>query len=145
MQERIKEELETKLKHQANELQRILRFGADDWLTRRLQAQENQIAFLNGEINKMNGTANYWRIRVLEQQDEFCPMNDFPEMVDWNAEDTRWRLRHAEREVGRLQKLVRQFCGGRGVRALEMGHDGSQWLKDRAEASRVREEWRWME
>lgn len=147
MQERTKEDLETKLKHQANELQSILRFGVDDSLTRRLQAQENQIAFLNKELNKLNGLANHWRIRALEQQDDFCPMYDFPEVADWNAEDTRWRLRDAEREVGRLQKVVRQMGGERDVGVLEtgQGHDGSKWLRDRAEASRVREEWRWVE
>ncbi|CAD6590148.1 MAG: hypothetical protein ASARMPRED_004584 [Alectoria sarmentosa] len=126
IREEQKQEFESQLQHQASELQHILQHGADDWLLRRGQAQEAQIAHLNEEITKVNGIANQWRLRAIEQQDEFCPMNDFPDIGDWNAEETRWRLRHAERKAGELQRVG--------------GEVGGKWLVDRKGAERVMEE-----
>lgn len=143
IREEQKQEFESQLQHQASELQHILQHGVDDWLLRRAQAQEAQIAHLNEEITKVNGVANQWRLRAIEQQDEFCPMNDFPEIGDWNAEETRWRLKHAERKAGELQRVVRRLVGGgRAVEAgaAQGGEVGGKWLVDRKGAERVMEQ-----
>lgn len=162
IREELKTELETQIKLQTDQITQLVQHGADDWLTRRHQAQEAQIAFLNAELTKLNNLANYWRIRALEQQDEFCPMFGFEEVTDFHAEETRWRLRQAERMVEQLQGTVRQLVreGKRPDRRVgqgghdgskradgrvgELGHDGSKWLRDRAEAERVRERFRWV-
>ena len=151
-----KQEFDSQLQHQASELQHLIQHGADDWLLRRGHAQEAQIAFLNEEITKVNGIANQWRLRAIEQQDEFCPMNDFPEIGDWNAEETRWRLRHAEQKAGELQRVVRRLVGGgrtaeagtgagtgtgTGTGTVQGGEVvGGKWLVDRKGAERVMEE-----
>ena len=187
MREELKGELEAQIKQQAAELQQILLSGADNWLIQRQQAQERQIDHLNAKFNEVNGIANQWRIRSLEQDDGFCPLNDFAEVADFNAEETRWRLREAERQVVHLQQVVRDMNierkgKGKGKEreqevvgemsrerkekgkekevlevnrerkekakekeVLEIGHDGSNWLRDRAEAEKVRDEYRWME
>lgn len=146
MREELKGELEGQIQRQAEDIRECIQWGADDWLLRRHQAQEAQIAFLNDEVNKVNGIANQWRIRALEQQDGFCPMFNFPEIADWNAEDTRWRLRDAERENDRLQRLLAQLVReGKKAEVLEEAqHDGSNWLKGRAQAREEMEHWRWI-
>lgn len=184
MRSELKEELEGQLKQQAAEFQALLLSGADDWLIQRQQAQEQQIDFLNAKITEANGIANQWRIRSLEQDDGFCPLNDFSEVADFNAEETRWRLKEAERQVVHLQQVVREMNRerkgkgkereqqvveemsrdrkgkgkerevletnrekngkGKEKEVLEIGHDGSKWLQDRAEAEKVREQFRWM-
>lgn len=154
--EELREEMQGQINQQAADIQQFLESGTEDWLIRRQQAQERQIDFLNAELTTANGVANQWRIRALEQQDAFCPLNDFAEVGDWNAEETRWRLREAERQVVELQQVVREMNRerkgkgrekgkGKEKGVWEIGHDGSNWLRDRAEAERVREEFRWVE
>lgn len=141
IREELRTELEGQLKQQATEVQHLLQWGANDWLERRQQAQERQIVSQNQEITKLNSLANHWRIRAMEQQDDFCPMANWEEVTDWNAEDARWRLWDAERKVEQLQRERRQLIReGKRPEVREVGHDGSNWLRDRAEATRVMEE-----
>lgn len=141
IREELRTELEGQLKQQATEIQHLLQWGANDWLERRQQAQERQISAQNQEITKLNSLANHWRIRAMEQQDDFCPMGNWEEVTDWNAEDARWRLWNAERKVEQLQRERRQLIReGKRPEVREVGHDGSNWLRDRAEATRVMEE-----
>lgn len=191
MREELKKNLEDQIKDQTADLQAIMESSADDWLMERQEAQEREIDLLNSKITEANGVAHQWRIQALEQADGFCPLNDFPEVGDFNAEQVRWRLVEAERQVVNLQQVVREMDRerkgkgkevegkgkgkeregkgkgkeregnetegkgkgkeiegkgkGKEKKVLEIGHDGSNWLKDRTDAERVREKFRWME
>ena len=183
MREELRKDLEGHIRHQADELRTIMQSSADDWLTRRQEAQERHIEFLKSKISEANSVAHQWRIYALERKDGFCPLNDFPDVGDFNAQEIRWRLTEAERQVVNLQQVIREmvkerkeaerketegeeirgkgkgkegewkgkgkvFEGkgkGKEKEVLEIGHDGSNWLKDRAEAERVREKFRLME
>lgn len=140
MHEELKEQLERQLSQQADEIQRLLAHGADDELTRRLHSQSGQIAFLDAELTRAHSLAQQWRLRAVELRGDFCPLYNGDEVGDWDAEETRWRLVHAERQNADLQRAVRRLeREGRGARVLEREHDGSKWLGDRAEARREME------
>lgn len=138
MREEMHADLSAQLAQKNHELHQTIHHGADHFLLQHVQAQEAQLASLNDELGKLNRLANHWRMRALEQQDDFCPLFHGAEVADWGAEDARWRLHAAEREVARLQEVIREGKG-KGKEVLEVGHDGSEWLKGRAEAARERE------
>ena len=139
MREELREELEGQIKQQAAEFQALLQSGANDWLLQRQQAQERQIEFLNAKVTELNGIANQWRIRSLEQDDGFCPMNDFSEVADFHAEETRWRLKEAERQVAHLQQVIREMDKERKRKGKEREQQVGETSRDRKGKGKERE------
>ena len=148
MREEARAELEGQIQQRTDELRQTVQFGADDFLLRRVQAQEAQIAFLGNEMTQLIRLAHHWRTRALEQQEDFCPIFNGAEVADWDAEDTRYRLHDAERQIQKLQRAIREGKGdgkGKEKEVLETGHDGSNWLMGRVEAAKEAEKFAWME
>lgn len=134
------EAFQAQLQAKSDEVNHISTQGANPVLMQRLEAQHAHIAALNHEIAQLNAMGNQWRMRALEQQDEWCPMWQFGEINDWDAEEMRGRLWGAEQQVRVLRGVVgRLRREGVEVGGMEIGHDGSRWLVDRAEAEGVRE------
>ena len=104
LREEDQEEFNGKTKQQAEEIERLLRDGAEDGWRRLLQAQAQELLNCRGEVTRLAGLAEQWRMRAVELQDDFCPMFHFAEVRDWNAEESRWRLHHAERRAAELEK-----------------------------------------
>ena len=104
LREETEEELNSRIKQQAEEIERLLRGGADDGWRRRAEAQAQEIASYRHEMTRLAGIASQWHVRAMEVQDDFCPMLRNPEVRDWNAEESRWRLCHAERRAAELEK-----------------------------------------
>lgn len=119
IREELKVELEGRIQTQAAEIEQILLSGADNWLIQRQQAQDRQIDSLNAKITEYYSIANQWRTRSIEQDDRFCPLNNYQEVADFHAEETRWRLTEAERQVVRLQRVVREMDKERKGKARE--------------------------
>ena len=135
------QELQAQLQAKTEEVNHISTHGANAVLMQRLEAQRAHIAALNHEIAQLNALGNQWRMRTLEQQDEWCPMWRFDEINDWDAEEMRWRLRGAENQVKKLRGVVERLRReGVEIAGARIGHEGSRWLVDRAEAEGVREE-----
>ena len=104
LREEDQEEFDGKPQQQADEIERLLRDGAEDGWRRRLRAQAQELLNCRGEVTRLAGLAEQWRMRAVEVQDDFCPMFHFAQVRDWNAEESRWRLHHAERRVAELEK-----------------------------------------
>ncbi|KAL9077003.1 MAG: hypothetical protein Q9161_000636 [Pseudevernia consocians] len=104
LREEDQEEFNGKTKQQAEEIERLLRDGAENGWRRLLQAQAQELVNCRGEVTRLAGLAEQWRMRAVEVQDDFCPMFHFAEVRDWNAEESRWRLHHAERRAAELEK-----------------------------------------
>ena len=148
MREEARAEFEGQIQQRTDELRQTVQFGADDFLLERVQAQEAQIAFLSNEMTQLNRFAHYWRTRALEQQEDFCPIFNGAEVADFDAEDTRYRLHEAERQIQKLQRAIREGEGkgkGKEKEDVETGHDGSNWLIGRVEAAKEAEKFAWME
>ena len=144
IREELKKDLEGQLQQKTNELDTLLRWGADECLQNQIQAQSAQIASLNAEVERATSIANQWHTRALEhQRSDFCHLYNCEEVGDFGAEETRWRLVNAERENEELKREVRDLREVKG-KGMERGyeHDGSRWLRDRAEARMVMEEFR---
>lgn len=104
--EEAQEGFTRQIQQQAEEIERLLWEGADDGWTRRFQEQAREIASCRDEMTRLESVASQWQMRALEVQDDFCPMLNCPEVMDWNAEESRWRLSYAERRAAELEKKV---------------------------------------
>ena len=104
MSQEADEDLNAQVKQQAAEIERLLQNGTEDGWRRRLQAQAQELVSCRGEITRLAGLADQWRMRVMEVQDDFCPMWNQEEVRDWTSEESRWRLHHAERRAAEMEK-----------------------------------------
>lgn len=98
------QESNARIKQQAEEMKRLLRDGAEDGWMRRAQAQADEMADCRAETARLQGLMNQWRMRALEAQEDFCPLLRCAEVIDWTAEESRWRLHHAERRAVGLER-----------------------------------------
>ena len=104
MSQEAEEDFNAKIKQQAEEIERLLWNGAEDGWRRRSQVQAQELVNCRGEITRLAGLADQWRTRTIEVQDDFCPMFNMEEVRDWTAEESRWRLHHAERRAAELER-----------------------------------------
>lgn len=102
MSQEAEEDLNAKIKQQAEEMERLLWNGAEDGWRRRSQAQAQELVSCRGETTRLAGLADQWRMRTMEVQDDFCPMFNMEEVRDWTAEESRWRLHHAEKRAAEM-------------------------------------------
>ena len=109
MSQEAEEDFNAKIKQQAEEIERLLWNGAEDGWQRRSQAQAQELVNCRGEITRLAGLADQWRTRVMEVQDDFCPMFNMEEVRDWTAEESRWRLHHAERRAAEMEKREKEL------------------------------------
>lgn len=98
------QESSAQIQQQADEIERLLRDGAEDGWLRCSRAQADEIAHCRAEMERLEGLMNQWRMRALEAQEDFCPMLQYAEVIDWTAEESRWRLHHAERRALELER-----------------------------------------
>lgn len=98
------QESNARIKQQAEEMKRLLRDGAEDGWMRRARAQADEMADCRAETARLQGLMNQWRMRALEAQEDFCPLLRCAEVIDWTAEESRWRLHHAERRAVGLER-----------------------------------------
>ncbi len=109
MREEAEEQSNARAQQQAEEIQRLLNHGAEDGWRRLLQAQAQELVNCRGEVTRLTGLAEQWRMRAIEVQDDFSPMLHFAEVRDWGAEQSRWRLHHAERRAAESEKREREL------------------------------------
>lgn len=151
MHEEAGQEFSSRTRQQTEEIERLLWNGAEDAWRRRSQAQAQDLVNCRGEITRLAGLADQWRLRAMEAQDDFCPMFNEQEVRDWMAEESRWRLHHAERRAAEMEKrekelvkesreLERKFREavreGKKVEAREAEQEGSKMLPDAADAAK---------
>ncbi len=109
LREEAEEQSNARAQQQAEEIERLLTHGAEDGWRRLLQAQAQELANCRGEVTRLTGLAEQWRMRAIEVQDDFSPMLHFAEVRDWGAEQSRWRLHHAERRAAQSEKREKEL------------------------------------
>ena len=109
MREEAEEQFNARAQQQAEEIERLLNNGAEDGWRRLLQAQAQELVNCRGEVTRLTGLAEQWRMRAIEVQDDFSPMLHFAEVRDWGAEQSRWRLHHAERRAAESEKREKEL------------------------------------
>lgn len=111
LSQEAEQDFNAQLQRQALEIERLLHNGTEDGWQRRSQAQAQELVNCRGEITRLAGLADQWRMRHMEVQDGFCPMWNQDEVRDWTSEESRWRLHHAERRAAEMEKREKELEG----------------------------------
>lgn len=104
MRQGAAEDFNRRARQQSAEINRLLWNGPEDGWRRRSQAQAQELVNCRGEITRLAGLADQWRMRAIEMKDDFCPLWNMQEVRDWTAEESRWRLDYAERRAAEMEK-----------------------------------------
>lgn len=101
-------ELQESLSSQTRQLEELYRSSLTTLIAQQLAAmQGNEIAGMKEQLQKVANEKNYWYNRAMEQGEDFCHIFNADLVVDVESEETRYRLRHAERTAAELTQLVR--------------------------------------
>jgi hypothetical protein len=88
------------------EIQRLIQDGCETSTWEELQTREAELVDLQKNLQQEQSLAAQYFDQIHETRDGFCYVYDYDEIWNKNAADIRYRLRTAERENVRLQKLL---------------------------------------
>lgn len=139
--QKANDNLAKKNEEQAQRIETIFREGPFSVLLQDIGAKEHEISRLCAEINRLNGIAHQLQMRIKESGPNFCHWYDGG-MVDWSAEESRLRLKVAERTVLELKEQLTKLIGeDKVLDMLKPEDERSQWLNERVEALKERKKW----